>query len=335
MRSLALITDPAMILHDPWEGHPERPDRLRAVLSKLKQLQGPRWLDALPAERPHLERVHTARHLDRLELLAGRQVQLDADTAMSVHSYPAALLAAGAAVQAVDAVRSGEVDAAFALVRPPGHHAEPHRAMGFCLLSNAAIAVAHATAAGDRVLVVDWDIHHGNGTQATFDDRDDVLVLDLHRYPFYPGTGALEQRGSGRGEGTTVNLPLPAGLGDPAHVALLRDVLPAAAAWFKPDLVVICAGFDAHADDPLGDQDVTEEGFAAMCAIVQGVADEHCGGRMVLTLEGGYDLRALADSVAAVARVLQGEVAPAISAPSNAEWAGLSRLVDFHRRRVG
>jgi acetoin utilization deacetylase AcuC-like enzyme len=217
------------------------------------------------------------------------------------------MLAAGAAVGAVEEVWSGRVQNAFALVRPPGHHAEAQGAMGFCLLNNAAIAAEAARRLGaERVMVLDWDVHHGNGTQHVFEQRRDVLYLSSHQYPYYPGTGASHEVGTGAGAGYTVNCPLPPGQGDADYGAVFHDLFLPAGEAFRPDIVIVSAGFDAHARDPLADMLVTERGFAAMCTSLAELALRQCGGKLVLLLEGGYNLEALAQSVRACLEVMTG-----------------------------
>jgi acetoin utilization deacetylase AcuC-like enzyme len=299
-----------MLRHEPGAGHPERPDRLRAVEQALEGAAVERRTPRVVA-REALLRVHPAAFVDSVLALAGQQAVLDGDTVASPGTVGAALLAAGAAVELVDALVGGEAQRGFALVRPPGHHAEAERAMGFCFFNNVAVAAAHARALGvERVLVVDWDVHHGNGTQDVFYARDDVLFFSVHQSPLYPGTGMLHEVGTGAGAGFTVNAPMPAGLGDGDYTALFRDVLRPVADAFKPGLVLVSAGFDAHRDDPLGGMRLSEEGFAVLCAEVAGIAADHAGGRLALVLEGGYDLRGLARSVRACVDVLGGATAP-------------------------
>jgi acetoin utilization deacetylase AcuC-like enzyme len=282
-------------LHDPGP-HPERPARMDAVMHAVRATQAP-VEEARPAADEDLERVHPPEFLAGIRELAERGGgAIDLDTVVSERSYDAALAASGAATAAVDAVLAGDVGAAFCMGRPPGHHAEAARAMGFCLLNHAAVAAAHARAAGvERVAVLDWDAHHGNGTQAIFWDDPDVLYVSLHQYPFYPGTGAAGEVGEGDGQGATVNLPLAVGTDEAAFLAVFREHAVPAVERFGPDLVIVSAGFDAHMDDPLCGLGVTSEGFGEMATELR----ERFGG-LALVLEGGYDLGALETSVAAV-----------------------------------
>ncbi|KIG13688.1 Acetylspermidine deacetylase [Enhygromyxa salina] len=310
--------DEAMRAHDPNSGrphshHPERPERLQALLELLNE---PAIHTAIqrrspsPVDPAALLRVHTKAHVERLLALAGQHAALDPDTRVSTGSVHAAQLAAGSLLEAVDAVCAEQAPSrrAMCLVRPPGHHAEPDRAMGFCLFDNIALAAEAARASGKsaRTLIIDWDVHHGNGTASAFYERDDVLCFDLHQHPLFPGSGTLAERGRGAGEGFTVNAPLPAGLGDADYLAIVDRMLPALAARFQPELVLVSAGFDAHADDPLGSMELSAAGFAQLCARARGIADQYAGGRLILALEGGYDLAALRDSVRACIEVLAG-----------------------------
>ncbi|SDY93255.1 histone deacetylase family protein [Citreimonas salinaria] len=345
-RALALF-DERMLLHRPQVEDPFQPGRLERRVREILNGLEVKWnfperperlvairdlLDAEPiaglvrgtgrsASREQLARVHTFGYLDSIDRWRGRSAWLDVDTtAVSPGSVEAAEIAAGTAIAAVEAVASGSTDSAFALVRPPGHHAESVRARGSCLFNNVAVAAAHAQAELNfpRILIVDWDAHHGNGTQEIFWASPDVLFFDIHRAaPFYPGSGLLGDVGAGLGEGTTVNVPIPAGAGDAAFLKAMREVLRPAADWFKPDLVLVSAGFDAHqADFALN---VSHEGFAAMTGIVQEIADRHCEGRLVLVLEGGYQLEALSRSVHTVLRVLTGETPAEVREPGLAE----------------
>ncbi|MCP4806553.1 MAG: histone deacetylase [Proteobacteria bacterium] len=291
-----------MLEHRPGAAHPERPERLEAILADLdaRPIAGTRRESASPAAREAIERVHRLGHVQAMEAIRGRGAFLDQDTVASEGSIPAAYLAAGAAIRAAEHTLDGG-GPAFALGRPPGHHAERRHAMGFCLFNNVAIAAAQALERSDveRVLIVDWDVHHGNGTQHIFEDRDDVLFFSAHQGDFYPGTGLVEERGRGRGEGFTVNAPLRSGAGDDElRAAFLGRLIPAAQS-FGPDLVLVSAGFDAHVDDPLAGLRATSQGFATLTRMVRDLAVEECDGRLALVLEGGYDTIALAKSVRA------------------------------------
>jgi len=304
MARTGFVYHPDYLKHDMGAGHPESPDRLRAIVSRLEASGA---LDRLVRIEPAsvadewITQVHEASYLTTLKSRApviGR-VSLDPDTSMSAGSLPAAYLAAGGALAAADAIMARTVDNAFCALRPPGHHAEKDRAMGFCLFNNVAIAARylqrrHGVA---RVLIVDWDVHHGNGTQHAFDDDPSVLFFSTHQYPHYPGTGGSIERGKGKGEGLTINVPMSAGQGDEDYREVFEQLLVPAADSFKPDFVLISAGFDAHRDDPLASMGLTEEGYAALTGIVAGIARRHSKGRILSCLEGGYNLNALAASV--------------------------------------
>jgi acetoin utilization deacetylase AcuC-like enzyme len=280
------------------------------VLDQLgrQPLPGLESVEVREATDAELERVHTPAHLTQLRSLEGAHTQLDADTASSPQSWRAARLAAGAAIGAVELVMRGRSRNAFALVRPPGHHAVPDHAMGFCLLNNVALAAEAARHEGaERVLVLDWDVHHGNGTQDHFWARRDVLYQSIHQYPFYPGSGAVEEVGTGEGLGFTVNCPLPGGQGDGDYSAVFQDLLLPVATAFRPQIILVSAGFDAHREDPLGGMRVTERGFAGMCSALVQLADSLCSGRLVLVLEGGYALGGLSRSVHACLEVMAGQ----------------------------
>jgi acetoin utilization deacetylase AcuC-like enzyme len=319
--------------HDPGAHHPEAPERLRAACDALEGMPGLEWRSPQPAERAQLARVHTNAHIDLVDSARGKRAAFDPDTTVSSGSVDAAYLAAGAAVDAVTEVVRGEHRDAFALVRPPGHHAESHVAMGFCLFNNVAVAAEHARAelGCERVLIVDWDVHHGNGTQHSFYGRDDVLFFSLHQFPFYPGTGALEETGRGPGEGYTVNVPFPAGRIDGDYLSAFRNLLEPIADTFAPDLVLVSAGFDAHRNDPLAGMRATEEGYSAMAATVKAIADRHAQGRLVLLLEGGYDLGALGRSVRAVVETLTGATPPEVGTPTAAGDALVGAVARAHR----
>jgi acetoin utilization deacetylase AcuC-like enzyme len=287
--------------HDPGPGHPERPERYAAVEAAVAAA-GTTVAEAPPAPVEALARVHALAYLELIERFctAGGGA-LDPDTVVTGVSWRAALRGAGGGMAAVDAVAADPSASAFSLGRPPGHHAEPARAMGFCILNSVAVAAAHArqTLGMDRVAVVDWDAHHGNGTQAMFYDDPTVLYVSLHQYPFYPGTGAANERGCGAGEGATVNLPLAAGTSEAGFLDAFRGHAVPALERFGPDMVIVSAGFDAHHDDPLCSLGVTADGFGTMAAELR----ERFGG-LALVLEGGYDLGALETGVGAVLAAL-------------------------------
>lgn len=306
-----LVYDPIYLEHDTGE-HVENPRRLTNTLTHLEETGIRRRLICLPPRAPSLEElmmVHTPEYIShvrsRAEKGGGR---LDADTILSPRSYQAALYAAGGIVVAVEAVMAGKVDSAFALVRPPGHHALQDQGMGFCIFNNVAIAAAFALdrLGLNRVLIADFDVHHGNGTQDAFYDDPRVLYFSTHQYPFYPGTGWMDETGTGGGEGTTVNVPMAAGWGDEEYSRAFREVLVPVARRFQPQLVLVSAGFDAHWADHLAMMKASISGFADTAMILKELAIELCQGRLVFTLEGGYNLRVVAASVKAVFDVLFG-----------------------------
>ncbi|MFQ5665084.1 MAG: histone deacetylase [Candidatus Binatia bacterium] len=313
MANTGVVIDSRYLEHDTGAGHPERAQRI-VVLQALVDAAADDVLrvPARLATPDELTLVHDDAYV--AEVAATQQkpgFSFDADTPTSRRSYPTACLAAGGVLALLDAVVAGRVRNGFAFVRPPGHHAERDRAMGFCLFNNIAIGAAYLRHRHGlpRVLILDWDLHHGNGTQHMFESDPGVLYVSTHQYPYYPGTGAVDEVGCGDGEGYTVNLPLPAGCGDAEYrQAFARIVLPIAH-QYEPDFVLISAGFDAHARDPLGGMQVTEAGFRAMAEALLEVAGAHSGGRCAAVLEGGYDLHALQASAREVLRVLQGNEA--------------------------
>jgi acetoin utilization deacetylase AcuC-like enzyme len=317
-------------LNVPWK-YPEHAGRLTAIrhLLELEPITGLTFEGGMAATREQLGRVHTSSYLSHIFELCGQNAWLDVDTtAVSPGSIEAAEVAAGTAVAAVEAVLGGRSESAFALVRPPGHHAEPARARGFCLFNNVAVAAAHAQAEWgcQRVMIVDWDVHHGNGTQNIFYADPGVLFFDIHRAsPFYPGSGRLEEVGAGLGEGTTVNVPLPASAGDQAYLKVFNDILVPAADWFEPELLLVSAGFDPHPFDLA--MNVSFEGFAAMTGILQQVARRHCQGRLAFVLEGGYHLLSLSRGVKTVLDVLGGG---SVTPPGRIGMDEAQAAADFH-----
>jgi acetoin utilization deacetylase AcuC-like enzyme len=302
-----LFTHPACLEHDPASGHPESPARLQRILQVLDapEFEGLKRREAPPATTAQIAEMHPERYIDRIysKIPETGYARLDADTIVSPGSGAAALRAAGALVGAVDAVMAGECDNAFCAVRPPGHHAEAERSMGFCLFNNVAIGAAHARAAHGvgRVAVMDFDVHHGNGTQAMFWDEADMLYTSTHQSPLYPGTGLPTERGA---TGNIVNAPLPPGAGSEAFQAAMSAIILPAIRAFEPEFLFISAGFDAHLRDPLAQLELTTDDYRwateKLCEVADGASD----GRVVSTLEGGYDLDALGDSVVAHVQAL-------------------------------
>ena len=308
------FSHPSSLEHDPREqmpAHPDTPDRLVAIERTLAARDWLGWerRQAPAASEGDLELIHSARHVASVRdlCLAGGGA-IDADTFVSEASYRAALHAAGGACAVTRALLDGEDGVGFCVARPSGHHAEPERAMGFCLFDNVAIAaeLAIRELGAERVFVLDWDVHHGNGTAEAFRHRSDVLFVSIHQAGIYPGTGQSTDFGSGAGEGYTINLPVPAGSGEETWLSLMEDIVAPAALSFDPDLVLVSAGFDAHRDDPLADCRLETDSFARMACQVRDMA-QHAGAPLGAVLEGGYDPAALAESVAATLAALGGE----------------------------
>lgn len=298
-----LFRHPSSLEHDTGFGHPERPERIEAVERALTERDwvGFETREAPAAEIEQLLRVHSLEHVEAVRWLSERGGAFDPDTPVSLGSWDAALHAAGGACALAESLLTGGERVGFAALRPPGHHAEPRRAMGFCLFSNVAVAARHAIAAlgAERVLIVDWDVHHGNGTNAVFHESREVLFASIHQYPFYPGTGVLTDVGSGEGEGYSLNLPVPAGTGEETFFSLMEHVVLPAAREFAPDLALISAGFDAHRDDPVGGCRLETSSYAELTRQVLSL-----GVPVGAVLEGGYDLDALAGSTVATMEAL-------------------------------
>lgn len=301
-----LITDQRYLAHDTGAGHPECADRLRAIWQELQRRSlWNRLQHGTPrmATEEELALVHTPAYIEWLRRSVPQQgiVWLDPDTALSPASYNVACLAVGGVLSAVDAIMEQRWHNAFCAIRPPGHHAERCRAMGFCLFNNVALAAQYVRKRYgiERVLILDWDVHHGNGTQHIFEEDPAVYYISLHQYPLYPGTGRADERGRGAGEGFTLNIPLPPGSDEAAYRHAFQSLVAPAVEAFRPDFILVSAGFDAHRDDPLASQRLTAESFRWMCREVLQWAERFSGGRLLAVLEGGYALRALAESVAA------------------------------------
>jgi acetoin utilization deacetylase AcuC-like enzyme len=307
-----IVLDPRYADHCPGPDHPDCPERQTVLQDMLNEadMQG-HFVRIMPrsAKKEELLQVHSPKYIQKLESTQGKAfTYLGPDTQASQFSYDAALLAAGGLCRAIELVHAGQLDNAFAMVRPPGHHAERSKAQGFCLYNNVAVGVRFAQnrLGLGRILVVDWDLHHGNGTQHCFEADPTVLFFSVHQAVAYPGGGKFSEAGQGRGKGRTVNIPLRAGCGDAEYVSIFEKILRPVALEFGPQLVLVSAGFDIHLDDPFGGMQVTQHGFAGLTRSLLTTADKCCGGKVVMTLEGGYDLEALRNSVKAVLRELAG-----------------------------
>lgn len=299
MAKVGIVLDKLYVDHDNGMGHPESQERILAIVDMLKftkLFDEVVRIEPRDATKEEITLVHTLKHYDNIASTKGRpKVFLDADTSTCPVSFDAALRAAGGMISAIDSVLSKEVDRAFPLVRPPGHHAEADRAMGFCLFNNVAVGAAYLTEVKglERVLVIDWDIHHGNGTQHIFYDTSKVLYFSTHQYPFYPGTGAAEEVGSGEGKGYTVNVPMEPGMGDDEFIRIFEEILKPIIDQYKPEFILVSAGFDIYFEDPLGGMKVSPEGFAKLTRLLTDEADKICDGKIVFLLEGGYNLDGL------------------------------------------
>ncbi len=311
MSRTGIVKDQRYLEHVMDLGHPESPERLKVIYQMLeeKEMKG-LFESVIPraATREELEMNHILKYIDLIASTAGKPYfRLDMDTSTCAKSYEAALFAAGGLLELIKAVMEGKLNNGFAMVRPPGHHAERDRAMGFCLFNNVAIGAYYALKnfSLKRILVVDWDVHHGNGTQHSFYEDSRVLYFSTHRYGFfYPGTGAATEVGEGKGEGFNVNVPLSAGGSDSDYGNIFEKILKPIALEYRPQLVLVSAGFDTHCDDPLGGMEVTEKGFARMTQILMEIADTTAHGKLAITLEGGYDVSGQSRSVKAVLKEL-------------------------------
>ena len=308
MNKTGLIYDPVYLDHDTGDDHPESPERLKAIHREL--ITSSDWNRliriGLPAQPRQgisnwIQLAHQPAHIKHIESSQPQTGHgyLDADTLVSSRSYPVSLLAVEGVLTAIDAVFNKTVANAFCAIRPPGHHAESNRAMGFCLFNNVAVGARYIQEhyKMDKVFIVDWDVHHGNGTQEIFYEDPTVFYFSVHQHPLYPGTGRQDEHGKGKGEDYTLNCPLPSGKGDDDYITIFEKCLRPAVEAFRPDFILISSGFDAHRDDPLAGMRVTEQGFSEMTRLVVDWAAQHCNGRVVSCLEGGYNLDALAKSV--------------------------------------
>jgi acetoin utilization deacetylase AcuC-like enzyme len=313
MAKTGIVKDPIYLEHKTGSYHPESPERLEVIYEMLEDKDMAGRFEAIhprEATREEIELIHEPSYFDRVATTAGKShSSLDPDTQTSEKSFEAALLACGGFLLGIDRVMNGELDNAFALIRPPGHHAESNRGMGFCLFNNVAVGAAYAIKkySLDRILICDWDLHHGNGTQHSFYDDKKALYFSTHQFPYYPGTGSFTEVGQGDGRGFTVNVPLSVGNGDAEYYKIFKEVLEPISEEYNPQLVLVSAGFDIYYKDPLGGMEVTPSGFAALAQVLLSIAEKSCGGKLLITLEGGYHLGGLRDGVKSVIQQLLGE----------------------------
>ncbi len=302
---VGIVRHPIYLEHITDDFHPENPQRLVHIYAMLDELSkdGLVYVEPRVATHEEIALNHDMTYVNFVAETKGKvQRRLDPDTVTSPKSYEAACMAVGGFLELCDALYAGKVDSGFALVRPPGHHAERAKAMGFCIFNNIAVGARYLVKKQglEKVMIVDWDLHHGNGTQHSFYDDSRILYASTHQYPYYPGTGWYDEIGSGKGKGYTINVPLSYGMGDADYVHVFEEIiLPVAAKW-KPEIILVSAGFDTHRNDPLGGMRVTESGFAKMTKLLMEAAKTSCGGRILFVLEGGYDLPGLTNSTKAV-----------------------------------
>ncbi len=342
MSTVAIIKDDRYLEHNAGEGHPESPNRLRVIHDLIsKEFGDLPLISPRLATEDELALVHDPRYIKTVAGTEGKPFsRLDPDTGLSARSYEVARLAVGGLLQAVDTLLNPQSAAAnaqsiFAFVRPPGHHAEPARGMGFCLFNNIAIAAAYAkeTYGLKRILIVDWDLHHGNGTQHAFYRDPRVLFYSSHQYPYYPGSGNFDEAGSGPGEGFTVNAPFPAGFGDEEYLSVYDSILKPISLEYRPEFVLVSAGFDPYVHDPLGGMEVTGEGFGALAAVVQDIARLTCGGKVLITLEGGYNPQGLREGIRSVLNTLgRNTPPPPVHTPPPAAEQVIKKITSIHRR---
>lgn len=303
MKPTGIVRDTIYLKHDMGSFHPESPERLQTIYEMIDEIGPQLNLAEIPVRQAALEEIetnHDPRYVSIIAATAGREnTFLDPDTSACAYSWDAAARAVGGLFNLIDAVTEGTVRNGFALVRPPGHHAERRRAMGFCLFNNVALAARYAMNRHGmtRIAIVDWDIHHGNGTQNSFYEDPRVLFISTHQFPHYPGSGGIREVGFGPGEGYTVNVPMAAGAGDDEYLTVFHTLVAPVLRAYRPELILVSAGFDAHYKDPLGGMSITDDGYGQMAQILMHLAAELCTGRLVMTLEGGYDLGALRNSV--------------------------------------
>jgi len=332
MPATGFVQHPLYLQHVIDDYHPESPLRLQSIYQMVEDEFSGRLTQVEPREATHEEIgwVHGRDYIKLVESTEGDYLRLDPDTSACPFTYRASLLAAGGLLAAVDAVFDGRVNNAFAAIRPPGHHAEKNRAMGFCIFNNVAVAAEYAMRRHGckRVLIFDWDLHHGNGTQHSFETTRAVLYMSTHQYPYYPGTGAFQEVGRGEGEGYTVNMPLATGYGSGDYLMLIERIIRPIALAYRPDLILISAGYDIYEGDPLGGMQVSPAGFGAMTHHMIDLADRCCGGKLVLTLEGGYHIKGLTKSVRGTLQVmLDGQADPAWLRQEPLNPIGINKVV--------
>ncbi len=341
MSTLAIIKDNRYTEHIAGPGHPESPNRLRVIHELIdKEFSHLPLIQPRLAAQDELALVHDAFYIQTVAATEGKShSQLDADTGLCARSYEIARLAAGGLLQAVDSLVSrpsslASPSSVFAFVRPPGHHAEPDRGMGFCIFNNIAIAAEYAKKKYGlkRILIVDWDLHHGNGTQWAFYDDPSVLFFSSHQFPYYPGSGNFDQVGTGPGEGFTVNSPFPAGFGDAEYIQVYNSILKPIALEYRPELVLVSAGFDPYVKDPLGGMEVTGEGFGALARIVREIAEATCGGKVVITLEGGYNPDGLREGVRAVLQAFEKKLQTVTPTPAREAEPVIRAIISNHKK---
>jgi acetoin utilization deacetylase AcuC-like enzyme len=338
-----IVEDARFQDHRGPDGHPERPERLVAITEALEAFRDLcKSVAPRAAEREEILRVHHDPLFDFLASTRGQPSgRIDADTYFAPTSFDVACLAAGGTVDLARAVMRGDAARGLAAIRPPGHHAESNRAMGFCLFNNVAVAARAIQAEFDapRILILDWDVHHGNGTQHSFEDDPSVFYVSTHQFPFYPGTGDFTEAGKGRGRGATLNVPMPAGCGDAEYVGVMQRLIVPAAIAFRPDLILVSCGFDAHRDDPLASMEVSIGGYRAMANTMRALADDLCQGRIAYVLEGGYALSGVREGARAVLESLVADEAPDAPALAQLEPGQILRglvdkVVEVHGGRI-
>ncbi len=313
MRKTAIYRDDLFMEHQPGYDHVESPERLKVIYQELDAIEDDNlfiYPQFTPASMDVIGLNHSDQLIKRVAATSGKSYDfLDADTQTSEKSYDAALLAAGALVDGVNRLESGEFDNCFCMVRPPGHHAEYNQSMGFCLFNNVAVAARYAIShlGMERILILDWDLHHGNGTQNSFYANEKVLYLSTHQYPYYPGSGAVLETGKGSGEGYTINVPLPGGENDRDFASIFNDLVVPVTSLYKPQLILVSCGFDIYKGDPLGGMNVTPAGFSYMTRVMVQLAEKVCDGKLLVTMEGGYNLNGMRDGSLAVLFELCGE----------------------------